>query len=154
MRPYIKANIWRDSFTPIDSIEADGDILMVFLSPNGVVFSQATDDEWYRANVSGGYVALPDSPDAQVYWLDEAASPMGCVKQWQWCNLGLPQDHRCGPLASYYDAVYGAASLFNLTSKDLEPERPLTSEELSTRLIWPALITYQYLLLLEIFFQT
>ncbi|KAI1360715.1 hypothetical protein F5Y08DRAFT_348529 [Xylaria arbuscula] len=133
-------------FTPIPELaRPDGDTTMIFLSGNGVPFGQLMDDGWYRATdflttishslASGG---------EKVYRPSVAASPMGCVQQWQWCNSAYPRDTGCGPLAGQSDALYGAATLFNLTSEDLYPDRPLSSEALGTRLIWPALLTLGY----------
>jgi hypothetical protein len=70
----------------------------------------------------------------------EAASPLGCVEQWQWCNSAYPGESGCGPLASLYDSVYGAAPFFNVTSEELDPARPFSSTKNGTRLIWPVLI--------------
>lgn len=131
-------------FSPIPELRRpDGDLLIAFLSGNGVYFSQPLDDDWYRATQPGPaieWTELTGSHDS--YIPTEPASPMGCVQQWQWCKSGnTPQ---CGPLASHFDALYGAAPLFNLTTEDLDPERPSVPQELGTRLIWPALVTFEY----------
>lgn len=104
-------------FQPIDSIrQHDADILIIFLSGNGVLFLESTDDDWYRTahdpiNITmfkgdGKYNVL-------YYVLEEPASPLACTDTYQFCRT-IPEDKRvCGPLASFRDAVGGAASLFN-----------------------------------------
>lgn len=51
---------------------------------------------------------------AQAYTFDEAASPLGCVQKWQWCNSAYSGTSGCGPLASSVDAIIGALPKFNL----------------------------------------
>ncbi|KAI0530167.1 hypothetical protein GGR58DRAFT_525224 [Xylaria digitata] len=133
-------------FTPIPELaRSDGDTTMVFLSGNGVPFSQLMNDGWYRATDFLTTISHSLTSGSQkVYRPSVAASPMGCVEQWQWCNSAYPRESGCGPLAGTQDALYGAAALFNLTSEELYPDRPLSSEALGTRLIWPALLTSGY----------
>ncbi|KAI0435510.1 hypothetical protein F4803DRAFT_557926 [Xylaria telfairii] len=124
---------------------SDGDLTLIFLSGNGVVFAREMNDEWYRATKPGVEFYTPGkSGKQQSYHPDVAASPMGCLEQWQWCNTAYPREVGCGPLASFIDSAHGAAPLFNLTSKDLDPNRPSTSIVSGARLIWQLLITVGY----------
>ncbi|KAI0515427.1 hypothetical protein F5B22DRAFT_189947 [Xylaria bambusicola] len=119
-------------------LRSDGDIIVIFLVGNGVVLFEPTDDEWYRATETDGTLGNPDVPgSAPAYRPNEPASPMGCVEQWQWCNLALPEGEDCGPLSSIANALNGAAPFFNLTIQDLEAERPISSTAVGTRLLWP-----------------
>ncbi|KAI1348756.1 hypothetical protein F5Y01DRAFT_306503 [Xylaria sp. FL0043] len=96
-----------------------------FAPGSGVVFSQKMDDNWYRGNT-----------DTKTYRPDDAASPMGCVEQWQWCNPAYPRESGCGPLASRNDAISGAAPLFNLSAQDLEVDRLSSNDAQQTNFIW------------------
>ncbi|KAI0419812.1 hypothetical protein F5X98DRAFT_384082 [Xylaria grammica] len=122
----------------------DGDVIVAFLSGNGVLFHQALDDDWYRATVPS--FTLNHKRGAKTglkYRPLDAASPMGCVQQMQWCNSAYPRDRGCGPLASTYDAFLGAAPLFNLTSDEVHgvnSSRPFSYKAAGARLIWPALV--------------
>ncbi|KAI1325083.1 hypothetical protein F5Y16DRAFT_411583 [Xylariaceae sp. FL0255] len=131
-------------FTPSKNImRQDGDVSLVFLSGNGVTFQEPLDDEWYRATTPGGKIFLDISNGSSQtdYWSSEAASPMGCVEQFQWCNTAYPKgSNRCGPLASFIDALYGAGPLFNVTAEELDEDRPSAPTATGTRLIWPSLI--------------
>ncbi|KAK5627342.1 hypothetical protein RRF57_003057 [Xylaria bambusicola] len=119
-------------------IRSDGDVIVIFLVGNGAVFFQPTDDAWYRATETVGALGNPDVPgSAPAYRPNEPASPMGCVEQWQWCNLAFPKGEGCGPLSSIANAINGAAPLFNLTIQDLAVERPISSTSVGTRLLWP-----------------
>lgn len=134
------------SWSPIPELErSDGDITLVFLSGNGVLFSQEMNDDWYRATQPGPeYYTLGKSGVRTGYYPDTAASPMGCLEQWQWCNPAYPKEVGCGPLASYLDSVYGAAPLFNLTSEELDESKRLTSSASGSRFLWQVLITNEY----------
>jgi hypothetical protein len=60
------------------------------------------DDDWYRATVAGPnftYSAGFGSEIHTSYEPAEAASPLGCLEQWQWCNSALSKENGCGPLA-------------------------------------------------------
>ncbi|KAI1265848.1 hypothetical protein F5Y18DRAFT_416731 [Xylariaceae sp. FL1019] len=131
-------------WTPIPELwRSDGNVLIAFLSGNGVHFGELMDDDWYRAtqlDTDIHWTAI--SGNKQGYRPALAASPLGCVEQWQWCKSGSSLE--CGPLSSEFDALYQAASLFNLTSEDLDPARPSSPSELGTRLLWPAVITFLY----------
>ncbi|KAI1760961.1 hypothetical protein GGR53DRAFT_469785 [Hypoxylon sp. FL1150] len=135
-----------DSWTPIPELmTADGDPTLVFLSGNGVRFIQAMDDGWYQVTTPGGTVRdTGGSGSASTYVPDQAALPMGCVERWQWCNSAYPRETGCGPLASGYDAMFGAAPLFNLTVADFDPARPVSPTETGNRFIWPVLIFWGY----------
>jgi hypothetical protein len=124
-------------------IRPDGDVSIIFLAGNGVIFGNSMDDDWYRA--TGVYEDLKPGPsnDASVMQYNipvEAASPLGCVQQWQWCNSAYPVDRGCGPLASSLDAYYGAAPLCNITAATLHSTRPSSPDATATRLLWPAMM--------------
>lgn len=107
--------IWPDAsfFAPDPRLfRPDADMYLIFLSGNGVAFYDPTNDPWYRGFVPWKEVntlAYEDNINMTVYRPDEAASPMGCIQQWQYCNA----EHKCGELASYYDAVTTAAPCLN-----------------------------------------
>jgi hypothetical protein len=122
----------------------DGDVQIIFLSGNGVRYDQPMNDEWYRAMVDFGSIFWTTDQKKEVYIPDEAASPMGCVEQYQWCNAAYPTDIGCGPLASFADASTKVAPLFNVTEDTLAADRPSSSSEVGTRLIWPAMILAHY----------
>ncbi|KAI1173299.1 hypothetical protein F4777DRAFT_558398 [Nemania sp. FL0916] len=112
----------------------DADVHIIFLSGNGVVFDKPTSDPWYLATVVGGTASSSTYVGATPFWIpEEAASPLGCVEQFQYCNLARP-NKPCGPLASFSDAVDGAAPLFNLTVEELTQERPPIGNIEGTRL--------------------
>jgi hypothetical protein len=49
---------------------------------------------------------------ADVYSQDEAASPLACTWQEQFCNPNLPEDQRCTALGTAYDVREELESLF------------------------------------------
>lgn len=84
------------------------------------MFPTPHDDGWYTAKTAGRYSTETGSTGgAQAYTFDEAASPLGCVQQWQWCNSAYPGTSGCGPLASSLDAIAGALPKFNLTQDQI-----------------------------------
>jgi hypothetical protein len=117
----------------------NADLNLLFLSGNGVDFFEKTDDPWYRATVPDDLFSFPGYPLHQLYRPEEAASPLGCTEQMQFCNATWG----CGPLAGALDALEGALSSFNTTVPcfgDREPGCPPSN--LSSRLNWFSNILY------------
>ncbi|RDW62486.1 hypothetical protein BP5796_10788 [Coleophoma crateriformis] len=144
--PYPSAS----SFMPIPQLlRPDGDGTIVFLSGDGVLFSEPMNGDWYHATEAFMEYKLAESTQAQtegtmMYRLTEAASPLGCVEQWQWCNSAYarsPAESGCGPLASFTDSLYRAAPYFNLTGDEvLNVARSNSSLPASQRFVWQALL--------------
>ncbi|KAI8627143.1 hypothetical protein F5Y19DRAFT_477707 [Xylariaceae sp. FL1651] len=133
---------------PIEALTPSaGDTTLIFLSGYGIEFTPAMDDDWYQATIPYGnfliaYGNSNMSANVTTFRPVEAASPLACVEQWQWCNSALPKGTNrsdCGPLDGQVSAAYGAAYLFNLSSADLDPDRPTSNTAAGTRLIWPLL---------------
>ncbi|KAI0192794.1 hypothetical protein F4808DRAFT_475459 [Astrocystis sublimbata] len=124
----------------------DGDTTLVFLSGNGVVFSERMDDDWYRATQRApDLYTLAGKGYHPSYIPEIASSPMGCVEQWQWCDSASPSDEsHCGPLASLFDSFYGAGPLFNVSEEEFaSPPRPSSPDKSKARFLWPAQILQQ-----------
>ncbi|KAI7775670.1 hypothetical protein LA080_006452 [Diaporthe eres] len=112
-----------DSLHNLDPIPAifspDADTVLIFFSGNGILFLERTNDPWYRATVPGreGHSLNPEELVYPLYKPEEAASPMRCTEQFQFCNPSLSKS-RCGPLASWSDSITQSAPLFGMTSAD------------------------------------
>lgn len=134
------------TWSPIpELVRQDGDLTIVFLSGDGVQFVQRMDDDWYRATTPWSTVYWQSVSGRLSTWRpDVSASPMGCLEQFQWCNSAYPRDRGCGPLGSFFDALFGAAPFFNFTYEDFVTGRPLSSSATSARLIWPFLAMTGY----------
>lgn len=91
----------------------DADLLIVFLSPEGVFFMNETDDLWYRGIVPNTLFYFAGG-ERVVYAPDEAASPLGCVQRFQYCDASK----KCGSLASNVDALTSAMPLFHEDPRD------------------------------------
>lgn len=105
------------SFVPIPQLSRnDSDITIIFLSGNGVFSTHPTYDPWYQASTPLAQMnSTGDTGTVQVYRQNEAASPLGCASQWQFCNA---YDTACGPLASFQDALSGASLAFEDDAAD------------------------------------
>ena len=100
----------------------DGDSCIIFLSGNGVLFTERSEDDWYKAtrpSVELTRTADPFTYSAFIF--DEAASPLGCVQQFQFCQQALPKGQQCSPLASWTDA---ASVALNMSPSDAAAARP------------------------------
>ncbi|KAF4543286.1 Cytochrome p450 protein [Lasiodiplodia theobromae] len=103
-------------FNPIPNlVRTDSDVLLFFLSAGSIFFTKPTSDDWYRAtrlvDVARRAEASNDTsenPTIDIFAQDEAASPMACVSQEQYCNPNLPEGSRCGPLSSRLDSWYSS----------------------------------------------
>ncbi|KAK7717432.1 hypothetical protein SLS64_002924 [Diaporthe eres] len=131
---------WEDNedFSSIPGLfNPDGDTILIFLSSNGIQFFDMTSDPWYRATIPGDTVHGQQLDEGLVvYQPEEAASPMGCVKQFQFCNPSQSSNN-CGPLASWADAQNYAAPLFGITTEDFDNAiDPPTSNVLGSRFVW------------------
>lgn len=115
----------------------DGQVQVVFLAGNGIQFFAQSEDAWYRATVPGNVISDGFHTGTRtVYWPEEAASPLGCVAQFQFCNTALAPDKRCGPLASWDDAVFESAPLFNTTGLELFEGDDFPTSQIASRFIW------------------
>ncbi|KAK8128950.1 hypothetical protein PG984_010058 [Apiospora sp. TS-2023a] len=136
------------SFLPDPEIVVrDGDVSLFFLSGNGVNFESPSKDDWYQVTVASGGSTLilkpgEDGESKALFRPSEAASPLGCVEQYQWCRD--PSLAQCGNLSGLTDALYSAASWFGLTSKDLEPERPILPTKMGSLLQWAHQILFKH----------
>lgn len=128
----------RSAFLPIPELfRLDGDVHVIFLSGNGIEFLEQTEDAWYRGTVPGSEISYNiREGTSKTYWPEEAASPLGCVRKFQFCNTALPSDKQCGPLAAWHDAIFESAPLFNMTGQQaLKPEHGPTGSPAS-RFFW------------------
>ncbi|KAI0521637.1 hypothetical protein F5B22DRAFT_545558 [Xylaria bambusicola] len=98
------------SFLPIPELSSYGsDIYIIFLSPNQVLFPQPTADPWYNSSKSGSLwaeVVYSDQLNESYrgYISTEAASPLGCTHQEQYCFPKLPGGQNCTPLTGARDS--------------------------------------------------
>lgn len=103
-------------FVPIPQLSVpDADLLLIFLSSDGIMFLNQTDDPWYRATVPGGSYQFDGAVKQSFYVPDEAASPLGCVERFQYCN----SSKNCGKLASFIDSTVSALTLFHIDPDDV-----------------------------------
>ncbi|KAI1809712.1 hypothetical protein GGS20DRAFT_263862 [Poronia punctata] len=111
----------RSNFEPISDIaREDADIHLIFLSGNGVIFTEPSKDPWYYLNnISSPFNLSTDGRPEGMYVPKEPASPLACATQYQFCNTASRGTSRCGPLTGLHDAIAGAARFFNTTSTKL-----------------------------------
>ncbi|KAJ2987232.1 hypothetical protein NUW58_g4618 [Xylaria curta] len=124
---------------------SNGDTTIIFLSGNEVSFVQRMNDDWYKAttNLPWPIVRMGDSRNTTVYGPSVAASPMGCMEQWQWCRKTGPKyETDCGPLAGLWDSLYGGLELFNISRKEFARGSGIShSDPAKSRFLWPTLST-------------
>ncbi|KAG8161282.1 hypothetical protein KVR01_009546 [Diaporthe batatas] len=107
-----------EGFEPDERLaRSDADIYLYFLSSPGVVSIGPSDDPWFRMTRFYRDLVFTHAMDNySTYSPDVAASPLACANQYQFCSAD--KDH-CGPLASFIDAVTGAAPAFGTTTDKL-----------------------------------
>jgi hypothetical protein len=107
-------------FMPIPELqEHEGDLSLTFLFPNEVLFLEKSKDEWYRATAPfvRNYIdqeAVGGDSQLSLYGPTEPAWPMGCVEQFQVCQLDY-----CTGWGSRNDTVRGMYRHANWTSQFL-----------------------------------
>lgn len=128
-------------FSPISELSRDdGDLTIAFLVGNGVQYMERVADPWYRGTVPNGkwqFVQSPVSTAPVVYRPEEAASPLGCLQQYQICNV---DENHCGPLKGWGDYLFQSASVFNVSEEAVENAEFVENNPLGQRLIWFATI--------------
>ncbi|KAK8047187.1 Cation diffusion facilitator family metal ion [Apiospora saccharicola] len=107
-----------------------------FLSGNVVQFYTRAEDDWYRAIVPATNIQRGDFTSAKVwYYPDEAASPLGCFEQYQWCRD--PSQGQYGKLAGQVDALRSAVQAWVPSYMGIpDTERPKSRR----RRRWPWII--------------
>jgi hypothetical protein len=87
----------------------EADIHLYFLSTNDIFFNNRSEDPWYRITRENWYnisdsamLDIVNDPLQKVWVQAEAASPLGCILQEQYCNPNRPQSdqEKCGPLSA------------------------------------------------------
>lgn len=110
------------AFEPIDElVRTDADVILTFLSGNGVITIKPLLGDWYRSadepvTIYGADVTGEGGFEA--YLPSEPASPMGCVSQYQFCSTEYPGLTGCGPLGSLREAAAGATPFFNTSYEE------------------------------------
>lgn len=136
---HVDGNITKDTsdFSPIPELSRDdGDLTIVFLVGNGVRYAEETIDSWYRGMVpSPKYHYLPyqDMPPQESFSPEEAASPLGCLQQYQICNVDV---RHCGPLKGYFDYQIQSASVFNISEEAIMEDGFVENNPLGQRFQW------------------
>ncbi|KAI0195885.1 hypothetical protein F4808DRAFT_474493 [Astrocystis sublimbata] len=129
-------------FVPRDEIwRTDADTFLIFLSGNGVVYAEPMNDTWYRAVDYDVEVGLPKD-HIQTYRPAEAASPLACTAQFQFC---FGNSKRCGPLGGFLDASAGAFELLGISREHVWDENTelvpgTTANAAASRFSWFASI--------------
>lgn len=132
------------NFVPASQLlRPDGDVSVLFLSGNGVVFGAPAESDWYRGTVAiSNTSSLYTNQGDPLYMPEEAAAALGCVEQYQFCS-SAGADRQCGPLGSLFDSYFGAGrQVFNLTDWEMgdNPDWASSSTTGGARLVWPYLV--------------
>ncbi|KAG8158806.1 hypothetical protein KVR01_011249 [Diaporthe batatas] len=125
------------TFVPIPALfRPDGDTALIFLSGNGIQFFEKSNDPWYRGTLPGDRAVSPGADgENSLYIPEEAASPMGCVQQFQFCNPSL-SSNSCSPLGSWTDAQLEAAHLFGISISGDDERDSFENNAIGSRYQW------------------
>lgn len=123
-----------DLYPLAELYRADADFTLAFLVGNGVVFLERNDDPWYRGAAPGpNWTATSDTGTHLGYYSEEAASPLGCLQQFQFCNGD--KDH-CGPFSGFLDAQVQSAPFFNISKEEFVNTGYATNNPVAERYDW------------------
>jgi hypothetical protein len=115
--------------------KADADLMLFFLSANGIIFHKKSNDPWYSVDGEFTYGnTYYDSKTGEVvevvntteYYQSEPASPLACRIQDQICDYNKPRDVGCAPLGPFGDVVANSKAQSQLGDDD----------EAVARLLW------------------
>ena len=106
-------------FEPIPQLHrADADVMLFFLTAQGIKYTQAVNDPWFSAHKEGpthGNI-FNDTPNPS-YLQDEPLSVLGCTMQMQICNPNLPEGKRCERLRGFIDNSFQVEDLYESQSQ-------------------------------------
>jgi hypothetical protein len=112
-QPYIRETF--SMFTPIPELDRpDADVMLFFLSSEGIKFTEPVDDLWFSAHREGPQLGnVMHNRTRMTYYQDEPTQVLGCTYQMQYCNPNKKEDERCTPLAGYVDDRFDITSLYD-----------------------------------------
>ena len=83
----------------------DGDVTVLFLSSNDILFLNKTADPWYSAQTFYRYLpGILDNVPIPTYAHDDAVRALGCIERIQFCNPNVPGNSSCTPLTGISQA--------------------------------------------------
>lgn len=98
---------------PIPELQRDdAELQIIFLSANLINYLEPVDDEWFSAHqLHRSIVRYDDSTNGSMptYLTDNAANPLACTHQWQFCNPGTK---KCTPLGAFVDSHKASSNIF------------------------------------------
>ena len=101
------------------------DIVLFFLSAEGLFYTSEINDPWYsahhigkRAISSDSINSGPKSKPVPFYNQDDTASVMGCTAKYQICNPNAKEGMQCAPLGGMTDLLNGFDALWGNESED------------------------------------
>jgi len=105
-------------FIPIPQLNrTDADVMLFFLSSQGINFMLPTDDAWYSAHKPGpNRTNTVSGIQEPTYLADDLVSVLGCTNQYQLCNPNIPEGSstpRCNPLTGYADFTFDRYALWD-----------------------------------------
>lgn len=155
----VDGGFYTGDFLPDKSLlRGNADLDLFFLLGNRVYTSSPVYDPWYRSYIPVKDAVVHLDPNANdlddavkfqtLYRPAEAASPLGCMLQYQICQGPSAKVNSCSALASYSDATVGAASLFgadlsNFTSLEQAIDA-YSSNDRASRYFWLLQILNNY----------
>jgi hypothetical protein len=106
-------------FKPIDALQRqDADVMLFFLSSQGITFTQPVDDLWYSAHKPGpARLNSVSGLTEPMYLSDELVTVLGCTWQWQFCNPFGPEETRCNPLRGMADDRFDRYDIWQSASQ-------------------------------------
>lgn len=81
------------AFTPIaDLNRTDARVMLIFLDQSSILYSNRTEDPWFRATTPANVPIYTDVVDMSFYRPDEPAGVLGCTSQFLLCKHASPSE--------------------------------------------------------------
>lgn len=102
-------------FIPIPDLRRPAaDVTLLFLSANGIMFLEPSNDSWYSAHENSSNLWLEPIPgNISAYKADDPVRALGCITVYSFCNPNLEAKDKCTPLAGIRAAPFLAESLWH-----------------------------------------
>jgi hypothetical protein len=101
------------AFDPVPKLSRpDGDVNLIFLESNYIMYLDQVDDPWFSAHIPGSYEGVPG------YYSDALVGILGCVEQHQLCNPSSLSE-TCTPLSGI-DELWDDANIASINLSDAQ----------------------------------
>lgn len=104
---FIYNGSYLDGIEPIPALrQQDADTYFLFLSANGLIYTDKVSDPWFAATTGCGHLSSSVEKNGRIsiYCADQPVSVLACTVKEQYCNPNLSSREQCSPFGGTYES--------------------------------------------------